>query len=43
MRSDVIDIVWSVIDNPKLGTLGGEPRVQNGRPDRETEENAVSA
>jgi hypothetical protein len=37
MRSDVIDIVWSVIDNPKLGTLG------NGRPDRETEENAVSA
>ena len=37
MRSDVIDIVWSVIDTPKLGSLGQTER-QNGGPDRETEE-----
>ena len=37
MRGYVIDIVWSVIDTPKLGSLG-ELRAQNGGPDRETEE-----
>ena len=37
MRSYVIDIVWSVIDTPKLGSLG-ETESPNGGPDRETEE-----
>jgi hypothetical protein len=37
MRSYVIDIVWSVIDTPKLGSLG-KTESPKWRPDRETEE-----
>jgi hypothetical protein len=37
MRSYIIDIVWSVVDTPKLGSLG-ETESPNGGPDRETEE-----